>query len=121
MNFFDGHLQRQGDAFLLDAGGVTTALDGSRYDGALDVGRKVTVGVRPHDVRIVGEGHGVPLSVSIVEALGTESFAHGEVAGTPFVARVEADMAVKKGDRIHLAFSAIHLFDTVTGASLRAS
>jgi sn-glycerol 3-phosphate transport system ATP-binding protein/multiple sugar transport system ATP-binding protein len=129
MNFFDAHLRREGDGLCLDAGFAVTLdgsrfdgsrFDGARFDGALEVGQKVTVGVRPHDVRIVGDGEGVPLTVSIIEALGTESFAHGEVAGAPFVARVEANAGVKKGERIQLAFSTIHLFDTTTGASLRA-
>jgi sn-glycerol 3-phosphate transport system ATP-binding protein/multiple sugar transport system ATP-binding protein len=119
MNFFDAHLRRDGDGFCIDAG-FAVALDGSQWSGALQVGQKVTVGVRPHDVRIVSDGDGVPLTVSIVEALGTESFAHGEVAGAPFVARVEANAGVKKGDRIQLAFSTVHLFDAATGAALRA-
>jgi sn-glycerol 3-phosphate transport system ATP-binding protein/multiple sugar transport system ATP-binding protein len=119
MNFFEAHVAREGDKFRLDAGSVTVALDGARFDGALEVGQKVTVGVRPHDVRVVQGEEGVPLHVSIVEALGTESFAHGEVAGAPFVARVEANAGVKKGDLLELAFSTVHLFDAATGASMR--
>jgi len=95
-------------------------LDEARFDGALDPGRNVTVGVRPHDVRIVEEGAGAPLDVAIVEALGVESFAHGTLGGAPFVARVEADAGVKKGDRVHVAFATTHLFDAKSGVSLRA-
>jgi sn-glycerol 3-phosphate transport system ATP-binding protein/multiple sugar transport system ATP-binding protein len=50
-----------------------------------------------------------------------ESFAHGELGGASFVARVEADAGVKKGDRIQVAFATVHLFDAESGASLRAA
>jgi len=66
------------------------------------------------------EGEGAAMDVSIVEALGAESFAHGELGGAPFVARVDADAGVKRGDRIRVAFSTTHLFDAASGASLRA-
>ena len=120
MNFFDGVVERLGGRAVVTAGGVTTPIDEARFGDALEPGRNVTVGVRPHDVRLVAEGAGVPLPVTIVEALGMESFAHGSLGGSaPFVARVEADAEVKKGDTLHVAFPTMHLFDRLTGASLR--
>ena len=132
MNFFDGTLEPAGGRFAVTAGGVTTVIDGARFGAGVEPGRSstgaapsyprpVTVGVRPHDVRLVAEGEGAPLPVAIVEALGMESFAHGSLGGAPFVARVEADLAVKKGDTLHVAFATMHLFDRQTGASLRES
>jgi multiple sugar transport system ATP-binding protein len=121
MNFFDGTLDRSGGRAVVTAGGVATAIDDEIEPGLSPV-QLVTVGVRPHDVRLVAEGEGAPLPVTIVEALGTESFAHGSLGGgggAPFVARVEADRAVKKGDTLHVAFATTHLFDRATGASLR--
>ena len=91
----------------------------ARFGAALTPGRRVTVGVRPHDVRLTPEGQGAPMEVTIVEALGMESFAHGSLAGAPFVARFEADAAVRRKDRIHLAFATTHLFDVESGESLR--
>jgi multiple sugar transport system ATP-binding protein len=120
MNFFDGELVAEGGRWSVAArGGVKVEVDEASFAGALAAGRKVAVGVRPHDVRLAGEGEGAPLEVSIVEALGMESFAHGELAGAPFVARVEADSGVKKGDTIRVAFATAHLFDGKSGVSLR--
>jgi sn-glycerol 3-phosphate transport system ATP-binding protein/multiple sugar transport system ATP-binding protein len=120
MNFFEATLAREGDAWRLAAGAISAPVDAARFGAALTPGQRVTAGVRPHDVRLVAEGEGAPLDVFIVEALGMESFAHGTLAGAPFVARVEADAGVKKGDRIHVAFATLHLFDAETGVSLRA-
>jgi sn-glycerol 3-phosphate transport system ATP-binding protein/multiple sugar transport system ATP-binding protein len=119
MNFFDGTIVEGGGKWLVEAkGSVRAPLDEARFAGALEAGRRVTVGVRPHDVRL-GEG-GVAMQVSIVEALGMESFAHGELGGAGFVARVEAEAGVRKGDAIEVAFATVHLFDAESGKSLRA-
>ncbi|MFS8069456.1 MAG: ABC transporter ATP-binding protein [Byssovorax sp.] len=119
MNFLDAHLEREGSGFRAVAGdGFAMAVDPDRFGAELAEGRKVTVGVRPHDVRVT-EG-GAPFEVSIVEALGAESYAHGTIAGAPFVARVEAKTPVKKGSRLDVGFAEMHLFDKATGVSLRA-
>jgi sn-glycerol 3-phosphate transport system ATP-binding protein/multiple sugar transport system ATP-binding protein len=120
MNFFEGTIERDGGRWTVKSKGVRAELEEARFGDSLHPGRAVTVGVRPHDVRLVGESEGSSIEVSIIEALGMESFAHGELGGAPFVARVEADAGVKKGDRIHVAFATIHLFDAKTGKSLRA-
>jgi sn-glycerol 3-phosphate transport system ATP-binding protein/multiple sugar transport system ATP-binding protein len=122
MNFFDAKLEsREGKWFAAAAEGLSVAVEANRFGDALEPGRAVTVGVRPHDVRLVGPGEGAPLDVTIIEALGMESFAHGSLAGASFVARVEADAGVKKGDRIHVAFATMHLFERTSGKSLRAA
>jgi len=120
MNFFDGRLSSEAGRWSVDGKEVRAAVDEARFGEALEAGREVTVGVRPHDVRLCGQGEGPPITVSIVEALGMESFAHGELGGAPFVARIEADAGVKKGDQVHVAFSTMHLFDAESGRSLRA-
>ena len=123
MNFFESVIEREGGEPWIVVGGARVPLDEARFAGALDPGRAVTVGVRPHDVQLVPEGKGAAIEVSIVEALGMESFAHGSLADAAFVAfvaRVEADAEVRKGDTIHVAFSTLHLFDAKTGKSLRA-
>ena len=119
MNFFDAHLEQDGEGFRAVAkDGFAMPVDAARFAGGLTAGREVTVGVRPHDIRV--DAGGAPFDVAIVEALGAESYAHGTIAGAPFVARVEATTQVKKGDRLEVGFAEMHLFDKQTGVSLRA-
>jgi ABC-type sugar transport system ATPase subunit len=123
MNFLDAALeQRAGEWTARGAEGVVIPIaEPAVFEGSLEAGRAVTVGVRPHRVRVLdGEGGGAPLSVSLVEALGAESYAHGELGGAPFVARLDARTAIAKGSRVRVALEEIHLFDRTTGASLRA-
>lgn len=119
MNFFDAHLEREGEGVrAVAADGFAMAVEPARFAGELTAGREVTVGVRPHDIHVAAGG--APFAVAIVEALGAESYAHGTIAGAPFVARVEASTPVKKGDHLEVAFAEMHLFDKQTGVSLRA-
>ena len=119
MNFFQARLERESTGFqAVAADGFKMAVDAERFRGELTAAREVTVGVRPHDIHVTEDG--APFQVSIVEALGAESYAHGTIAGAPFVARVEASTPVKKGDRLAVRFAEMHLFDKQTGVSLRA-
>jgi ABC-type sugar transport system ATPase subunit len=120
MNFIDATLDERKGTWVAKAGdGFEAPLDPKRFEGSLERGRAVTLGVRPHDV-LLREG-GANLLVSIVEALGAESYAHGSLGGAPFVARLDASTQVKKGDRLTVALDELHLFDAKSGASLRAA
>jgi len=119
MNFLDAKLARRGDRWVASLGGdVDVALDNAQFSGALKEGRRVVLGVRPHDVELA-QGEGAALEVSIVEALGVESFAYGVMAGSAFVARLEPTADVKKGETISVVFRSLHLFDADSGVSLR--
>ena len=120
MNFLEGKLDREGDRWVATLrDDVTVTLDEGAFEVALEVGRRVTVGVRPHEVE-VAPGEGAPMEVSIVEALGAESYAHGTLAGAPFVARLEPTTRVAKGEKVPIILRHVHLFDAETGVSLRA-
>ena len=122
MNFLEARISRQGGGFVArGAGGAIVPLDAERFGAALDDGRAVTLGVRAHDVRVVAADEGAVFEIALIEALGAESFAHGTLAGAPFVARVPASAPLRKGDRISLAFDELHLFDGASGQTLRAS
>ncbi len=86
-------------------------------------GHGVVVGIRPHDVRPAANGGGIAFEVDVVEAMGFEAYAHGQVGGVPFVARLEGDEArrVSAGDtlRLDVAPGALHLFDPDTERALR--
>ncbi len=84
----------------------------------------VTVGVRPEAWRIVGDGEGLPVDVTVVEELGADGFVYGtsDVQGVPgnVIVRVSARDSVHKGDRIYVTTDPhnVHVFDTETGERL---
>jgi sn-glycerol 3-phosphate transport system ATP-binding protein/multiple sugar transport system ATP-binding protein len=121
MNFVDVRLERREGGFrAVGKKGLAVPLEpGAFANGALEDGRAAVLGVRPHEVEL-GEG-GVALDVDMVEALGAESYAHGELGGAPFVARLEAGSPVRKGEAVPLRLRHVHLFDAETGRSLRGA
>jgi sn-glycerol 3-phosphate transport system ATP-binding protein/multiple sugar transport system ATP-binding protein len=121
MNFFDARMESRDGRWFAVQGDLALEIDAAAFPGALASGRKVTVGVRPHEVEIATGDEGAPFQVSIVEALGAESYAHGTVGGAPFVARMDPEARVAKGDTLRIAPRNIHLFDADTGETLRAA
>ena len=116
MNFVRADL----DGETVRAPGLSLALE-ARPEGVN--GQGVLVGIRPHDVRPASEDEGaITFRVDVVEAMGFEAYAHGEVGETPFVARLEGDHArsVATGDVLHLCVApeALHLFDAQTERAL---
>ena len=84
----------------------------------------ITVGVRPESWRLVGEGEGLPVRVTVVEELGADGYLYGTsgVEGTPseIVVRIEARRDVQKGSTVHVTTDPnhVHVFDTETGERL---
>jgi sn-glycerol 3-phosphate transport system ATP-binding protein/multiple sugar transport system ATP-binding protein len=146
MNLLGGAIRRKGGDFTFEGAGAEARLDEDRFGGALADGadgRRVTLGVRPHDLRRARDKENAlfTLKVELVEALGFEAFAHGwirsrpgadsrtsppseSVSGPRVVARIEASevKSVRPGDTLALAADAekVHLFDTATGVALGA-
>jgi multiple sugar transport system ATP-binding protein len=115
MNFLEGRLDGDhvsvGDTMLRFAGDF----------GAPGAGERVVVGVRPHDLHPAADGF--ELEVTLVEALGSETYAHGRLAGQSLVARLDPAERARAGDTLRLAAAAenVHLFDPATQRSLRRS
>jgi ABC-type sugar transport system ATPase subunit len=126
MAMLDGVLVRDNGRFIAEGGGVRAAVDDDRFGASLEEGRSVTIGIRPHDLGLAKNGAPsvAELKVELVEALGSEAFAHGwlRASGPSVVARLDADDArsVKAGSAIQLAVapSRVHLFDPKTGIAL---
>ena len=85
----------------------------------------VTVGVRPEDLRLVGQGEGIPVTVELVEELGSDAFLHGSVRGEDgspitLVARVNPKNPPGKGQTVSLAPTPeqVHFFDATNGHRL---
>ena len=84
----------------------------------------ITIGVRPESWRIVGEGEGIPVKVTVVEELGADGFVYGTsgAEGTPdqVIVRIDARRSHHKGDTIYVTTdpSTVHVFDTESGMRL---
>ena len=122
MNFIDGELTEAAGGFRASADGVDVAIDPEPLGVELRPGRRVCIGVRPHDVRLAGDdgAGGLDAVVEVVEALGTESFVHVTVGGAAFVARLDGGARPEQGAKLSLAVSPadVHLFDSDTGEAL---
>jgi multiple sugar transport system ATP-binding protein len=84
----------------------------------------ITVGVRPESWRIVGEGEGIPVKVTVVEELGADAFVYGTsgAEGTPdqVIIRIDGRMEHHKGQTIYVTTDPhkVHVFDTNSGLRL---
>ncbi len=78
----------------------------------------VTVGIRPGDLRLSGDG--VPAQVELVEDLGDSHIVDLTVGDRPVKLRTFVRPAVGEGDTVRLAFDApqVHLFDAGSGQRL---
>jgi multiple sugar transport system ATP-binding protein len=86
---------------------------------------RITVGVRPENWRIVGEGEGgLPVKVTVVEELGADGFVYGTcgVEGVPeqVVIRIDARRDHHKGQTIYVTTDPhhVHVFDSESGLRL---
>jgi multiple sugar transport system ATP-binding protein len=85
----------------------------------------IVVGVRPESWRIVSaEEGGMPVSVTVVEELGSDAFVYGtsgvEGASNSVIVRVAGRDTVHKGEVIHVTTDphSVHVFDADTGERL---
>jgi multiple sugar transport system ATP-binding protein len=90
--------------------------------GAKLTGSTVTVGMRPENLKLVGDGKGIKVIVELVEELGSDAFLHGSVqddvgSHNLVVARVDPKAPPEKGETIYLAPTPEHMhwFDTESG------
>jgi ABC-type sugar transport system ATPase subunit len=127
MNLVDGKLTSKEGQTWVEGGGVLARVDDDRFGDALEPGRAVTIGVRPHDFMVAtAQDAAATLQVELVEALGFEAYAYGwlKASGPRIVARLEAAdaRAAKAGTPLPLAVEPrhVHLFDPTTGRALDA-
>ena len=117
MNFLAGQLGSGGTAVTLKAGPVLALTDGAR-EGE---GRAVTVGIRPEHIVCTSAEDGLPVTVDLVEPLGSETLVHGNLPGGELMTvRLAGATAPLAGAviRAKLPSESLHLFDTETGQRL---
>lgn len=122
MNLVEQKLSDQGVQF----GGTVLPVDRSTLSDTSE--SSVTVGVRPEDLELVGEGEGLPVEIDVVEELGADAYVYGRLAGTdtadasakPIIARVDGRRPPSKGETVHFRPKEghLHLFDVSTGQRL---
>ncbi|MBI2895584.1 MAG: TOBE domain-containing protein, partial [Deltaproteobacteria bacterium] len=111
MNLFDATVAIADGRASIRAGGVRVDLPAA--DG-LAAG-PVRLGIRPQDLH-VGPNGSIPMTVEVVETLGSECLVHGRSGDVSLVARTPVAERPAPGDRIDLAVdpSRVHLFDSAT-------
>jgi ABC-type sugar transport system ATPase subunit len=126
MNLLSARVVVHGTEAFVEGGGVRAPLELRRFGDALREGSSVTLGIRPHDLRLAADGAPklADLRVELVESLGTEALVHGRFVsdGPTVIARLDsADARVlRSGHTVPLSAppSALHLFDAHTERAL---
>tara|TARA_B100000780_G_scaffold147046_1_gene102728 strand:+ start:4544 stop:5638 length:1095 start_codon:yes stop_codon:yes gene_type:complete len=99
-----------------------------RMNGHVSEGQKVMFGIRADDLTPVGHGTmtsgeraGLDLTVMLAEPLGTETILYTEIAGQEAQGKMYGPREVKPGEELtfEIAMDKTHLFDAVTGQSVR--
>ncbi len=118
MNFFD--VEKIVDGIVLSGSQTIVPLDAATVARVPSEGRTV-LGVRPEHFSIApDESAGLPITISLVEPLGSDTLIHFDVAGKPAIARVDPDLRPMRGDRLSLrpVSAKVHLFDSESGRAL---
>jgi multiple sugar transport system ATP-binding protein len=128
MNFLGGTIAAEGGGtyFQMDAVRIRLPDDtAGRVQG--QVGKKVTLGVRPEDIGVEGAGkfagteNVLATTVRVVEPLGDEQIVHmGGPADLPIVCKLDAHVRVAVDEPLeaYLDMGRIHLFDDQTGDNI---
>ena len=89
----------------------------SQYEGCL-----LTLGIRPEHLSLsLPAPKNLPVKVTRVEALGSETYLSVRMMGETLQARVDPDRVIHPGEDLWLAISPdkVHLFDPETGAAIQ--
>ena len=103
-----------GGSVMLDGGGQV------RLDLAGSDGRKVTLGIRPEDLRAVDGPGLISGPVNVREPLGHETLIYVGTKGGEIIAKADGRHPPEVGNSVHLGAAAenIHVFDAESGMSL---
>jgi sn-glycerol 3-phosphate transport system ATP-binding protein len=104
---------------ILDDNGAALELDSAQVPPSL-LGRKALMGIRPEHIKL--HARGIPITVEMVEVLGSEQLIHGRHGDTPIVVRcpigLTREYPLQIGEAIQLGADsdhALHWFDPDTG------
>lgn len=133
------------DQGLIQLGSTKITLTPQQRQGL--TGSEVTIGIRPEDLTVSTDGHGLPIRVDVVEELGADAYLYGQLApvtmaqeivttqssaaeiapreessgdGNTIVVRTMGRTQVQPGHTVWATPSPqrVHIFDTATGLRL---
>ncbi|MBV0925404.1 ABC transporter ATP-binding protein [Halomicroarcula limicola] len=123
MNFFDVELDTSGATPTLVHDAFEYELDDDVYADVEGHGPRLTLGIRPEDVKAVPEGthNAISPTVKVTEPLGDVSYVYLDIGGEQYTATLEGDIVIESGRTLTVQFpqDRIHLFDGETGEALR--
>ncbi|MET1043294.1 MAG: sn-glycerol-3-phosphate ABC transporter ATP-binding protein UgpC [Microbacteriaceae bacterium] len=120
MNLFEVDIVDGG----LQFGNTVAAVERDRLGSA--TGGTATIGIRPEDVHVSTDPHGLPIDVDVIEELGADAYlyGHAEISGNrvDVVARVDGRSHPDAGDRVYITPEPrhVHVFDATSGDRLNA-
>ncbi len=81
-------------------------------ESAVAVGTKLTIGIRPQHVTLAAGEDGLPATVRLSEALGSETVIHAEIGGQKMLAVIPGQHRLSVGEQVRLSLSQapLHVF-----------
>ena len=114
MNFIDAVIREKNGGYVAECCGSIVPLKSNEKLAAY-VGKTVTLGIRPEDIR-VGEGDGIESKIDIAELMGAEVNLYLDCMGIKLIVRTPAGFKGREGDTTKFTMNTekIHLFDKET-------
>ncbi len=123
MNQFQGTLANGADGMAVTVGNARIAVSNGIPN---DPGREVVLGIRPEHIQLTpGEGTSpVPISLDLVEPLGSEALLHAQLGQTALIVKANTDGDVRHlsaVENVHIPAAMVKVFDGATGRVLNES
>jgi len=118
MNIADA--RADGDGVLIGDARLPRAMPGPS-----EAGRRARFGIRPDDIGLADERPDIavrlPVTIDLVEQLGTEKLFHFSFGGVPFIGKADGRATLTAGQPVHATFDLeqCYFFDADHGARLR--
>ena len=121
MNFFEVEHDRNAGTLVHED--FEYQLDAETRDSIEGARDRLTLGIRPEDIRVAGgdDENVLTVEVDVVEPLGDESFVYFTVGGQTYTASIDGEEYVREGSQIDVVFplNRIHVFDAETGKAIK--
>ena len=123
MNFIPCEVCRDGGDTYLEGPGLRYSLKGElRALAETAPDRRVILGIRPEDLKVVpkDEHAGLRCQIVLIESMGSQQFIYAQAGNGRIIVTTEPDFQATVGDDIQLALDdrKLHLFDRATEQNL---